>query len=166
MTTPEESRRGLEVGDPAPDFALTDQRLRTTRLRDFRGRSLLIVFFPLTFTAVCGGELTRLRDELPDFVDADRALVAISTDTSAVHRAYDEREFLGFPLLSDFWPHGAVARAYGVFDERTGQARRGTFLVDGAGVVRWTTVNDMPEARSTDDYRAALAALQGRAATS
>ena len=80
------------------------------------------MFFPLTFTPVCGGELTRLRDELPDFVGQDRALVAISTDTSAVHRAYDEREFVGYPLLSDFWPHGETARAYGVLDERTGLA--------------------------------------------
>lgn len=153
--------QGLQPGTPAPDFALTDQRLQTTRLSDFRGRKLLIVFFPLTFTPVCGGELTSLRDELPDFVGADRALIAISTDTSAVHRAFDEREFLGFPLLSDFWPHGAVSSAYGVFDRRSGLALRGTFLIDGDGVVRWATVNGIPQARSTEDYRVALAALPG-----
>lgn len=156
--------RGVQVGALAPDFALTDQRLRTTSLSDFSGRRLLIVFFPLTFTSVCGGELTRLRDELPDFAGADRAVVAISTDTSAVHRAFDEREFLGFPLLSDFWPHGAVASAYGVFDQRSGLALRGTFLVDGDGVVQWSTVEGIPQARSTDDYRAALAALPTDAA--
>jgi peroxiredoxin len=156
--------RGLQRGELAPDFALPDQRLSTTRLSDFRGRKLLIVFFPQTFTSVCGGELTRLRDELPDFVGPDRALIAISTDTSAVHRAYDEREYLGFPLLSDFWPHGVVARAYGVFDERSGFALRGTFLVDEQGVVQWSTVTGIPDARSTDEYRAALDALSTGAA--
>jgi peroxiredoxin len=156
--------RGLEPGDRAPSFALPDQRFATTRLSDFLGRKLLIVFFPLTFTPVCGGELTSLRDELPDFVGDDRALVAISTDTTAVHRAYDDREFLGYPLLSDFWPHGAVASAYGVFDERTGLALRGTFLVDEAGIVRWAVVHDIPDARSNDDYRSALASLSTGAA--
>ncbi len=151
--------RGVQVGALAPDFALTDQRLRTTSLSDFSGRRLLIVFFPLTFTSVCGGELTRLRDELPDFAGADRAVVAISTDTSAVHRAFDEREFLGFPLLSDFWPHGAVASTYGVLDDGLGVALRGTFVIDRDGVVRWTVVNQIGDARNLDDYRASLAAL-------
>jgi peroxiredoxin len=155
---------GLQRGDRAPDFALTDQRLSTVRLSDFRGRKLLIVFFPLTFTSVCGGELTRLRDELDDFVGEDRALVAISTDSSAVHRAFDEREYLGFPLLSDFWPHGEVARAYGVLDETSGLALRGTFVLDADGIVQWSTVNGVPDARSTDDYRSALAALDASAA--
>jgi peroxiredoxin len=157
--TADHTSRALQRGDVAPDFALTDQRLSITRLSDFRGRKLLIVFFPLTFTSVCGGELTRLRDEVSDFVAEDRALVAISTDTSAVHRAFDDREFLGFPLLSDFWPHGEVAKAYGVFDEETGLALRGTFVIDEDGIVQWSTVNGIPDARSTDDYRAALAAL-------
>lgn len=155
--------RGLQPGDRAPDFSLTDQRLSTVRLGDFRDRTLLIVFFPLTFTSVCGGELTRLRDELPDFVGDDRALIAISTDPSSVHRTFDEREFLGFPLLSDFWPHGAVSSAYGVFDHTTGLARRGTFIVDGDGVIQWSTVNDIGDARSTDEYRAALGARQAGA---
>ena len=155
--------RVLVPGDRAPEFALTDQRLSTVRLSDFHGRTLLIVFFPLTFTSVCGGELTRLRDELPDFVGEDRALIAISTDPSSVHRAFDEREYLGFPLLSDFWPHGAVASAYGVFDHHTGLARRGTFVVDGDGIVRWSTVNDIADARDTNDYRAAMAPLRASA---
>ena len=79
-----------------------------------------------------------------------------------MHRAFDEREFLGFPLLSDFWPHGEVASAYGVFDQRTGLALRGTFVIDEDGVVQWSTVNGIPDARSTDDYRAALAASTHR----
>ena len=161
--TPDSRSGGLQRGDRAPDFALSDQRMSTTRLSDYRGRKLLIVFFPLTFTSVCGGELTSLRDELPDFVGEDRAVVAISTDTSAVHRAFDEREFLGFPLLSDFWPHGEVAKAYGVFDERTGLAQRGTFVVDEGGIVQWSTTSAMADARSTDDYREALATFGDRA---
>ena len=150
----------LRVGDPAPEFALTDQHLEVVRRSDFLGRKLLIVFFPLVFTPVCGGELTTLRDHIHDFVGSDRAVVAISTDSSAVHRAFDDREFVGYPLLSDFWPHGEVSQAYGVFDKETGLAQRGTFLVDEHGTVIWSTTSDMDDARSPDDYRRALATAQ------
>lgn len=149
-----------QVGDPAPDFALPDEHGRTVRLSDFRGhQNVLLVFYPLTFTRVCGSELTALRDEIHDFVTDDTALLAVSVDSGAVHRTYADVEYPGYPLLSDFWPHGAVASAYGVFDAETGLALRGTFLVDKAGIVRWRTVNEIPSPRSTDDYRAALAAL-------
>lgn len=153
---------GPAVGDAAPDFALSDDRRQTIRLADFRGKkNVLLVFYPLTFTRVCGSELTTLRDEIHDFMTDDCVVLAISTDSSAVHRAYQDVEYLGYPLLSDFWPHGDVARAYGVFDEESGLAQRGTFLIDKSGVVRWRTVSEMPLPRSTDDYRAALAALAG-----
>ena len=132
----------------------------STRRSDFLGRNLLIVFFPLTFTPVCGGELTRLRDELPDFVGPDRALVAISTDTSAVHRAYDEREFVGYPAAVGLLAARRGRRARTACSTNgPGSPLRGTFLVDDAGIVRWSTVNVIPDARSTDEYRAALAAL-------
>jgi peroxiredoxin len=109
---------------------------------------------------VCGSELTTLRDEIDDFVNEDVALFGVSVDSSAVQRTYADAEYLGYPLLSDFWPHGAVARSYGILDEETGQARRATFIIDKAGIIRWKVLNDLPDARSTDDYRAAIAELR------
>lgn len=148
------------VGDVAPDFELPDEHLHPIRLSDFRGkRSVLIVFYPLTFTSVCAGELTALRDRLPEFDALDVTVLGVSTDTSAVHRTYVDREYLGFQLLSDFWPHGAAASAYGVFDDTTGLAERATFLVDKAGVIRWVVDTEMSTARSTEDYLEAIAAL-------
>lgn len=148
------------AGDTAPPFALTNQHLQTVELSEFRGRSnVLLVFYPLTFTSVCGGELTALRDQLPAFDEDEVTILGISTDTSAVHRAYVDREYLGYQLLSDFWPHGAAAQAYGVFDEETGFADRGSFLIDKQGVIRWTVRADFATARSIDDYRTAIAAL-------
>lgn len=150
----------VAIGDPAPEFELTDQHLTPVRLSDFRGsRNVLIVFYPLTFTNVCGGELTALRDRLPELEASDVTVLGISTDSSAVHRTYVDREYLGFQLLADFWPHGDVAEAYGVFDETTGLAQRSSFLVDKAGVVRWTVGTDMSTPRNTEDYLAASAAL-------
>jgi peroxiredoxin len=121
---------------------------------------VVLVFYPLTFTRVCGSELTALRDQIDDFMNDDVALFGVSVDSSAVQRTYADGEYLGYPLLSDFWPHGEVARAYGIFDAETGLARRGTFIIDKAGIVRWKVVNDLPDARSTDDYRAAIAMLR------
>jgi peroxiredoxin len=152
---------GPDVGEPAPDFELRDQRGRPIRLSSLRDQKIVVlVFYPLTFTRVCGSELTRLRDEIDDFMNDDVALFGISVDSSAVQRTYADAEYLGYPLLSDFWPHGAVAKSYGILDEETGQARRATFIIDKAGIVRWKVVNDLPDARSTDDYRAAIAELR------
>ena len=148
------------VGDRAPDFELTDDHLRRVRLADFRGtRNVLLVFYPLTFTSVCGGELTALRDRLPEFEADEVTVLGVSSDSSAVHRTYVDREYLGFQLLSDFWPHGAAAKAYGVFDATTGLAQRATFLINKTGVISWTVDADMATARNTEDYLAAIAAL-------
>jgi len=150
----------IEVGDPAPDFELTDQHLERIRLSDFRGkRNTLLVFYPLTFTSVCGGELTALRDRLPELEASEVTVLGISTDSSAVHRTYVDREYLGFQLLSDFWPHGAVAQAYGVFDETTGLAERASFLIDMSGVIRWSVATGNSTPRSTEDYLTASASL-------
>ena len=153
---------GPEVGQIAPDFSLPDQHGQVAKLSALRGKkNVVLVFYPLTFTRVCGSELTTLRDELGDFSGDDVELFAVSVDSTAVHRTFADAEYLGYPLLSDFWPHGEVARAYGVLDEQSGLARRGTFVIDKAGIVRWKVVNDIPDARSTDEYRAALATLRG-----
>ncbi|MFF3753784.1 peroxiredoxin [Streptomyces sp. NPDC002018] len=164
----------IEVGALAPDFALKDNHGRTVRLSDFRaagsaaedgadgadgGRNVVLVFYPFAFTGVCTGELSALRDELSSFVNEDTQLLAVSNDSIHTLRVFGEQEGLEYPLLSDFWPHGEVSRAYGVFDEEKGCALRGTFVIDKEGVVRWTVLNGAPDARDPGDYLKALAAL-------
>jgi len=148
------------VGDEAPDFELQDQHGQRVRLSSLRGtKAALVVFYPWAFSRVCGGELAVLQAQLDEIAGDDVALLAVSTDPIFALRAYADQEGFTFPLLSDFWPHGAVAKAYGVFSEEVGIALRGSFLVDREGVVRWTVVNDIPDARDVDEYKKAIASL-------
>ncbi|MFI2029082.1 peroxiredoxin [Streptomyces buecherae] len=150
----------VEVGAQAPDFALRTQHGEQVTLSEFRGeRNVVLLFYPFAFTGICTGELRALRDELPTFVNGDVQLLAVSNDSPFSLRVFAEQEGLEFPLLSDFWPHGEVSRAYGVFDEEKGCAVRGTFVIDKEGVVRWTVVNGLPDARDLNDYVKALAEL-------
>ena len=150
----------VDVGDEAPDFELRDQHAQQHRLSDHRGKdSVLLVFYPFAFTGVCTGEMAALRDELPAFEAAGAVVYAVSCDTVASLRAFAEQEGLAQPLLSDFWPHGAVSTSYGVFNETLGAAERGSFLIDRSGVVRWVVRNALPDARSIGDYQKALADL-------
>jgi peroxiredoxin len=138
----------IGVGEKAPDFALSDQHGVEVRLSGFRGiRNVVLVFYPFAFTGICTGELRALRDQLPLLEGSDTAVLGISCDTMFALRVFADREGLNYPLLADFWPHGAVAQAYGVFDDERGCALRGTFVIDRAGVVRWTVVNAIPDAR-------------------
>jgi peroxiredoxin len=148
------------VGDEAPDFELQDQHGQRVRLSSLRGtKAALVVFYPWAFSRVCGGELAVLQAQLDEIVGDDVALLAVSTDPIFALRAYADQEGITFPLLSDFWPHGAVAKAYGVFSEEVGIALRGSFLVDRDGLVRWAVVNDIPDARDVDEYKKAIASL-------
>jgi peroxiredoxin len=148
------------VGDEAPDFELQDQHGQRVRLSSLRGtKAALVVFYPWAFSRVCGGELAVLQAQLDEIAGDDVALVAVSTDPIFALRAYADQEGITFPLLSDFWPHGAVAKAYGVFSEEVGIALRGSFLVDRDGIVRWAVVNDIPDARDVDEYKKAIASL-------
>ncbi|MCK8432014.1 peroxiredoxin [Streptomyces sp. D2-8] len=150
----------IQVGEKAPDFELKDNHGRAVRLSDFRGRkNVVLLFYPFAFTGVCTGELCELRDHLPQFSDRDTQLLAVSNDSIHTLRVFAEQENLEYPLLSDFWPHGNVSRAYGVFDEDKGCAVRGTFVIDKEGVVRWTVVNGLPDARDLNDYVKALDSL-------
>ena len=149
------------VGELAPDFELVDQHGTPVRLSSFRGaRNVLLVFYPWSFTRVCTGELCVLRDDLSSFQNDDAQLLAISVDSKHVQRQFAEREGFEFPLLSDFWPHGAVARQYGVFDEVKGAALRGSFVVDRSGILRWSVVHAIPDARDAQEYRRVLADLR------
>lgn len=146
------------VGSPAPDFALPDQHGAERSLTELRTQraATLLVFYPFAFSRICGGELRELQSTLPDFDEREASLLAVSCDPMYALRVYAEQEDFDFPLLSDFWPHGAVARAYGVFDETRGCARRGSFLIDPEGVVRWSVVNPISKARPIAAYLSAL----------
>lgn len=150
----------IDVGDVAPDFVLRDQNNEEVRLSSFRGeKAALIIFYPFAFTGICTGELNRVRDELDSFQNEDVQVLTVSCDSSYAHKIFSEREGFAFPLLADFWPHGAVAQAYGVFNEKVGVANRGTFLVDRDGVVRFAECNRIGEGRDASAWQAAIKAL-------
>jgi peroxiredoxin len=150
----------VEIGDQAPDFELPDQHGTPVKLSSFRGKkNVVVVFYPLAFSPVCSGELCAMREDFPEANADDVALLTVSVDSMFAHRAWAETENFQFPLLSDFWPHGAVAKAYGVFSDDRGLATRGTFIIDREGIVRWKVVNPIPQARDIADYQKALAAL-------
>lgn len=142
---------GLEVGSPAPDFTLRDQFGQDVSLASYRGEKAVgIVFFPFAFSGVCTGEMAGLRDRLAELMTFGSEVVAVSCDPVYSLRAFADADGLNFPLLSDFWPHGAVSRAYGVFNEAKGCPRRSSYVVDAAGVVRWSVHSDGP-ARDLDE---------------
>lgn len=150
----------IEVGQGAPDFELQNQFGTPVRLSSLRGeKNVVLVFFPKAFTATCTGELCAIRDENTVFENDDTVVFGISCDTTATLKVFAEQEKYEFALLSDFWPHGAVTQSYGVFFDKGGFPLRATFIIDEAGIVRWSVVNSLVDARRTSDYREALAAL-------
>ena len=150
----------LEIGSIAPDFELNDQFGQKVSLSSFKGqKNVVITFYPFAFTGTCTGELCALRDDISAFLNDSVQLLAISCDSPFTQKVFAERENYQFPVLSDFWPHGATAKAYGVFEESRGCALRGTFIIDKAGVVRWSVVNGLGAARDLNEYKKALSSL-------
>ena len=151
----------IEAGQPAPEFTLPNQHGQPVALSQFRGaKNVVVVFYPWAFTSTCTGELCQLRDRIADFDNDDTATLAVSCDSKFALRVYAEQEGYAFDLLSDHWPHGEVARSYGVFNDRAGVAVRGTFIVDRDGLVRYSVVNGIPDARDPGEYAAVLAQLR------
>lgn len=152
----------IEVGALAPDFTLRDQNNEQVTLSSFRGqKAVLLVFYPLAFTGICTGELCVVRDDLVTFQNDNVQIITVSVDSPYSHKIFSEREGYEFPLLSDFWPHGAVAQAYGVFNEQVGYANRGTFLIDRDGVVRFAEMNEPGQGRDAEKWRQAIKELAG-----
>lgn len=150
----------VEVGQEAPDFTLKDQDRNDVTLSSFRGqRNVVVVFYPFTFTARCEGEICALRDDMKALEDLDAQVLAVNCDSLFAHKKWSDENDLQFPVLTDFWPHGETARAYGVFNEDIGAAERATFVVDRSGVVRAHFQTPISESRSVADYKAALADL-------
>ncbi|GAA0537130.1 peroxiredoxin [Paractinoplanes ferrugineus] len=151
----------LPVGAVAPEFSLKDQNNQPVRLGAFRDRkAVLLVFYPLTFTGTCQGELTGIRDDIDRYVTDDLQVLAVSVDSVYSHKVWSLQEGFDFPLLADFWPHGGVARDYEVFNEQAGIANRGTFLIDRTGVIRFAEEIGPGQARDRSVWDAAVAALR------
>jgi peroxiredoxin len=150
-----------QPGATAPDFTLKDQNNQEVRLSDFRGRkAVLLVFYPLAFSRTCQGELSEVSSHLDDYQNDDVQVLTVSVDSTWSHRVWADRDGFTFPLLADFWPHGEVARAYGVFNDVAGFANRGTFVIDDTGVIRFAELRGPGEARDQQGWRAALASLR------
>jgi len=149
----------LSAGDRAPDFSLPDQDKQVVSLAELRGTPVLVVFYPFAFSRICTGELCQLRDELSTYTGTGVRVLAVSTDPVFSLKAYREKEGFDFPLLSDFWPHGATAQAYGVFNEKAGMALRGTFLIDADGTIAFAEVNAVGDAREQSGWKDAVQKL-------
>jgi peroxiredoxin len=144
---------GLPLGGAAPDFTLRDQFGQDVTLSSYQGSKAVVIFFyPAAFSGICTGEMSGIRHRLADFMTFDSEVLAISCDPTFALRAFADADGLNFPLLSDFWPHGEVARAYDVFDERKGSAHRSSYVVDKEGTLRWAVHNDGPEGRDLDEH--------------
>ncbi|MGQ0842545.1 MAG: peroxiredoxin [Sporichthyaceae bacterium] len=149
----------IAIGAKAPDFSLAEQHGPEISLAELRGKAVLLVFYPLAFTGICAGELNLIQTELEAFQNDDVQVLGISVDSKFTQRVFADQNHIEFPLLSDFWPHGGVARAYGVFNDDQGVAYRASFLIDAEGVIRWKVVNDLSHPRDQAAYHEAIAAL-------
>jgi peroxiredoxin len=150
----------IESGAVAPTFTLNDQHGSPVSLESFRGeKNVVLIFYPLTFTNVCKVELSAISEDLSTYQNDGVQVLAVSVDSFFAHRVWAEEQGYDFPILADFWPHGETAKAYGVFDDTMGVALRGTFVIDKEGVVRWSVVNAIPDARDQAEYEKVLASL-------
>ena len=151
---------GLTLGGRAPDFTLRDQFGQDVTLSSYQGSKAVVIFFyPAAFSGVCTGEMAGIRDRLAEFLTFDTEVLAISCDPVYSLRAFADTEGLNFPLLSDFWPHGEVAKAFEVFDDVKGTPRRSSYVIDRDGMLAWAVHNANPEGRDLDEHLAQLRAL-------
>jgi peroxiredoxin len=151
---------GLALGGPAPDFTLRDQFGQDVTLSEFRGRKAVVIFFfPFAFSGVCAGEMAGIRDHLADFMTFDTEVLAISCDPVYSLRTFADTDGLNFPLLSDFWPHGEVTRAFDVFDDAKGAPHRSSYVIDKEGVICWSVHSAAPQGRDLAEHLAQLRAV-------
>lgn len=150
----------IEIGQEAPDFTLKNQHGEEVTLSSFRGeKSVVLIYFPFAFSGICSGELTEIRDNLPEITAGGVEVLAVSCDHFFSNRGFADRDGYTFSILSDFWPHGETAKAYGTFNEKAGAPNRGTYIIDTDGIVRWKVENGIPDARDMGEYLKALATL-------
>ena len=131
----------IEPGSPAPDFKLRDQDGSEVTLADLKGQTALLVFYPLDFSPVCTDQLSIYQELLSDFEARGVKVYGISVDSAFCHKAFQDKINLTFPLLADFEPKGATAKAFGIYDDQWGTSRRALFLIDPEGIVKWSYVS-------------------------
>jgi peroxiredoxin len=134
----------IEPGSPAPEFSLPNHEGKEVSLADFRGRKVMLVFYPLDFSPVCTDQLSLYQEVLGQIEERGASLVGISVDSTWAHRAFREKLGITIPLLADFEPKGAVTRSYGAFLDEVGHGNRSLVLVDEEGVVAWVHESPTP----------------------
>jgi peroxiredoxin len=157
------STTALQPGAAAPDFTLHSTPDQTVSLSDFRGRNVVLVFYPADWSPVCGDQVALYNQILPEFHRLHADMIGISVDGVWCHRAFSEARNLHFPLLADFEPKGDVARRYGVYREKDGITERALFVIDGEGVVRWSYVSPVGVNPGADGILEALEGLHADA---
>ncbi len=150
----------LSAGTPAPDFTLPRGPDAKTRLADSRGHPVILAFYPADWSPVCGDELALFNECLPEFQRYRAELLGISVDGVWCHKAYRDARHFDFQLLADFEPKGAVSRAYGAYRAQDGFSERALFVLDGAGVIRWSYLSPVSVNPGADGILAALEELK------
>jgi peroxiredoxin len=134
----------IAAGEPAPDFKLNDQDGEEVSLSDYKGRKVLLVFYPLDFSPVCSDQLSLYQEVKPELAEQGLELLGISVDSAYAHKAFQEKLGIDTTLLADFEPKGEVAKAYGSYIDGAGIANRTLVLVDENGVVAWAYESPSP----------------------
>jgi peroxiredoxin len=155
----------LRAGTKAPDFTLKSTPDQTVSLSEFRGRPVILAFYPADWSPTCGDQLALYNEVLPEFQRYNAELIGISVDSAWCHAAYSKARNLHFPLLADFEPKGAVAKAYGAYVPSAGMSGRALFVLDGKGTIRWSYLSPMGVNPGADGILAALEALGPAART-
>jgi len=153
----------LAAGTPAPPFTLKSTPDQSLSLSDFKGRNVVLAFYPADWSPVCGDQLALYNELLPEFGRLNGQLLGISVDGAWCHAALAKDRHYHFPLLADFEPKGAVAQAYGAYHHADGVAERALFVIDGAGVIRWSYLSPMGVNPGADGILTALESLQSPA---
>ena len=151
----------LQPGVSAPTFTLHSTPDQTVSLSDFKGQNVILAFYPADWSPVCGDEMALFNQLLEEFRKYNAQLLGVSVDGAWCHMALSNERHYHFPLLSDFEPKGAIAKAYGVYDAKEGVAERALFVIDGQGVIRWSYLAPMGVNPGADGVLDALQALTG-----
>ena len=149
----------LKSGTPAPDFSLPSTPDQKVSLSEFKGRPVVLVFYPADWSPVCSDQLALYNELLPEFAPYDAEILGISVDGVWCHVAFEKDRKLHIPLLADFEPKGAVARLYGVYDAVAGESQRAIFVVDAQGAIRWSYVSPVGVNPGADGILKALEKL-------